>query len=240
MTVNPPSSAHTIEVRQTRKDDIAGVIQMCREVYPESPPWTAEQLDSHLRVFPEGQFVAIEQPSGRVVGMAASLVILWDDYETDNAWRDFTDHGFFTNHDPVHGRTLYGAEVMVRPSLQGLGIGKKLYQVRRNLTKHLGLLRIRAGARLRGYHRFAGELTAEQYVIHVIRGHIVDATLTFQLRQGFDVLAVVGGYLLHDPESCGYAAVIEWLNSKVAKPEDYRARPAKFRKSAASELRDAT
>jgi hypothetical protein len=43
-------------------------------------------------------------------------------------------------------------------------------------------------------------------------GSIFDATLSFQLRRGFRVLAVVGGYLKNDPESLGYAAVIEWQN----------------------------
>ena len=45
--------------------------------------------------------------------MAASLVISWDDYEVTGTWGDFTDRGLFTNHDPVNGRTLYGAEVEV-------------------------------------------------------------------------------------------------------------------------------
>ena len=47
--------------------------------------------------------------SQAVVGMAASLIVLWDDYEIRDNWRDFTDGGMFTDHDPQHGRTLYGA-----------------------------------------------------------------------------------------------------------------------------------
>ncbi len=35
---------------------------------------------------------------GEVVGMAASLIVLWDDYSLDTNGRDFTDHGMFTNH----------------------------------------------------------------------------------------------------------------------------------------------
>jgi hypothetical protein len=34
------------------------------------------------------------------------------------------------------------------------------------------------------------------------------------------VLAVVPNYLGSDPESRGYAAVIEWLNREVATPEE--------------------
>jgi ribosomal protein S18 acetylase RimI-like enzyme len=222
------SEEYVVQVRQTASADIPSIIELCRAVYPESAPWTREQLESHLRIFPEGQLVAEEQPSKRIVGMAASLIVLWDDYETSMAWRDFTAAGFFTNHDPENGRTLYGAEIMVHPAYQGHGVGKKLYEARRNLARKFGLLRIRAGARLRGYHRFAGELTPEQYVIHVVRGDIADATLTFQLRQGFRVIAVVNGYLQHDPESLGYAAVIEWLNRRVARAIRYESPPSRF------------
>lgn len=211
-----------IQVREMRTEDIPQIIELCRRVYPESPPWTEAQLNSHLKVFPAGQFVAEEPPAERVVGVASSLVILWDDYGVDMGWRDFTDNGFFTNHDPVRGRTLYGAEVMVHPEMQGVGIGKKLYLARRDLTRRQKLLRIRAGARLRGYGRYCREMSAEDYVAKVVRGEIGDPTLTFQLKQGFHVLAVVSDYLRNDPESMGYAAVIEWINEEVAKPEDYR------------------
>jgi GNAT superfamily N-acetyltransferase len=215
-------------VRNTRPEDFPQIIEMTREVYHESPSWTVEQLTSHLAVFPEGQFVASEEETGRVVGMAASLIVLWDDYDMTSSWRDFTDHGTFRNHDPK-GRTLYGAEVMVRPSEQGRGIGKKIYAARRALVQRLGLLRTRAGARLAGYHRYTDHLTPEQYVKQVVAGKLSDPTLSFQLKQDFVPLAVAPDYLHHDPESLGYAAVIEWLNPEVATPENYSRQQERFR-----------
>jgi GNAT superfamily N-acetyltransferase len=217
-----------IVVRNTTSDDFEGIRTLSAAVYPGTPTWQDVQLASHLRVFPEGQFVAVHEPTGRIVGMAASLIVWWNDYDMTTNWRDFTDAGMFTNHDPEKGRTLYGAEVMVDPALQGLGIGKLLYEARQELTVRLGLLRIRAGARLRGYHKYAATLTPEEYVTKVVRGEIGDPTLSFQLKRGFEVIAVVSNYLRHDPESLGYAAVIEWLNPAVATPEDYVARPVKF------------
>jgi GNAT superfamily N-acetyltransferase len=218
-----------IEIRPTQPADFSGIIAMCSEVYTTGPAWSEEQLASHLRVFPQGQFVAVESPTQRVVGMAASLVVFWDDYDMKTSWRDFTDHGMFTNHDPVHGRTLYGAEVMVHPSVQGQGIGSRIYQARRDLVQRLGLLRIRAGARLRGYHAHAGRLSPEEYVIAVIRGELADPTLCFQLRRGFQVMGVVSEYLRHDPESLGHAAVIEWINTAVATVADYAGQDLRFR-----------
>jgi ribosomal protein S18 acetylase RimI-like enzyme len=219
-------------VRNTREEDFAGIANLTIETYPGSPPWNETQLASHLRVFPEGQFVAVETRSGQVVGMAASLILLWDDYAVTMNWGEFTNNGMFTNHDPVNGRTLYGAEIMVKPTLQRTGIGKKLYQARRELAERLGLLRIRAGARLRGYHRFAHRMNAEEYTIRVVQGKLHDPTLTFQLKQGFHVLAVVPGYLHYDLDSQGYAAIIEWINQQAAKPDDYAGRDPRFVRAA--------
>jgi GNAT superfamily N-acetyltransferase len=110
---------------------------------------------------------------------------------------------------------------MTDPNRRGEGIGKALYKARRELTERLHLARIRAGARLRGYHLHAERMSAREYTRAVIRGELRDPTLSFQLAQGFRVLDVVKGYLRHDPESLGYAAVIEWLNAAAARPDDH-------------------
>jgi GNAT superfamily N-acetyltransferase len=210
-----------VAVVPTTAEHFPGIVALSRAVYPESTGWTTEHLARHRDVFPAGQLVALRTDTGEVVGMAASLIILWDDYDIDTSWRDFTEGGWFTNHDPEHGRTLYGAEVMVDPRHQGYGIGSALYAERFALVRRLQLLRIRAGARLRGYHRMAGHLTPAEYVRGILRGSWSDPTLNFQLARGFTVLGVVTGYLRHDPESLGAAAVIEWVNAEVAEREGY-------------------
>lgn len=214
----------SVTVRRMAPEDFPSIGAMCEAIYPGSPSWTHAQLTSHLEVFPEGQLVA--QVEDRIVGMAASLIILWDDYSMDTNWRDFTADGTFRNHDPERGRTLYGAEVMVHPAIQGKGVGKQLYQGRRAIVTRRGLLRIRAGARLAGYYRFADRLTPEEYTRRVVGGELSDPTLSFQLSQGFQVIGVAANYLRHDPASLGHAAVIEWLNYQVATPADYAAREA--------------
>jgi GNAT superfamily N-acetyltransferase len=211
-----------VTVRQMKPEDFDAVIRITQAIYPDSPPWSHAQLASHREMFPDGQLVA--ELDGEVVGMAASLIVLWDDYTLNTNWRDFTDHGMFTNHDPWRGRTLYGAEVMVHPSVQGKGIGKHLYAARRDIVKRRRLLRVRAGARLSGYHRVADTMTPEEYTKRVVRGDLSDPTLSFQIKQGFHVIGVARDYLRHDPESLGNAAVIEWLNPDVATPDDYAAR----------------
>jgi ribosomal protein S18 acetylase RimI-like enzyme len=219
-----------VSVRNTEPPDFDDIIALTRRVYPDSPPWSPEQLASHLRVFPEGQFVAKREGHPGLAGMAASLIVRWDDYEVTASFRDFTAGGTFTNHDPVHGRTLYGAEVMVDPAIQRSGVGAALYRARRDLAVRLGLLRIRAAARLRGYHRYAHRMSAEDYVARVVRHEIKGPTLSFQLREGFEVIQVVPGYLKADPESLGYAAVIEWINPALAHERDREGHDPRFRR----------
>ena len=113
-----------VRIRTMETRDFGGITAMGEAIYPGSPSWTPAQLASHLEVFPEGQLVA--ESGGQLVGMAASLIVLWDDYSMETSWRDFTANGTFRNHDPERGRTLYGAEVMVHPDTQGQGVGKLL------------------------------------------------------------------------------------------------------------------
>ena len=204
----------------TQSTDVAEIIELCRRVYPASPPWTDAPLRSHLDCFPDGQLVA-RGADGRLAGMAASLIVRWDEYDTMGSWRDFTASGTFQNHDPVNGRTLYGAEVMVDPAVQGMGAGSALYRARRALAERLGLLRIRAGARLAGYGGVSQEMTPWEYVLDVAAARRRDPTLSFQLGRGFHVFDVVHGYLQHDPASRGWAALIQWINPAVAERADY-------------------
>ncbi len=217
-----------IVVRNTIPEDFPAIIELSKVVYSFPPYWTERQLASHIEVFPEGQFVAVDPSSGTLVGMAASLIIRWDEYDLQGSWKDFTDHGMFTNHDPIRGRTLYGGEIMVSPAVQRRGVGSAIYAARRRLVEELKLPRLRAGARLRGYYRYADRMSPEDYTIKVVRGEIKGMTLAFQLKHGFRVLAVVSDYLPGDPESLGHVAVIEWINEEVATPSDYGPRDPKF------------
>ena len=62
------------------------------------------------------------------------------------------------------------------------------------------------------YHLHAKRFSAREYVDEILKGKIKDPTLSFQIKQGFEVIAVVSDYLDHDPKSLGKAAIIEWKN----------------------------
>lgn len=216
----------SINVRNTRPADFEAIERLSRITYPDDFPWTADYLSRHLDVFPEGQLVAVDSDRGEVVGLSASLIVTWDDYDHLDTYNDFTDEGWFTNHDPS-GRTLYGAEVIVDPARRGEGIGSRIYEARQELVRSLGLMRIRAGARLAGFFRHAAEMSAQDYVRKVLAGEIFDPTLSFQLKHDFRVLSVVPDYFERDRKSRGFAAIIEWLNEEVI-TEDERGRIKTF------------
>lgn len=217
-----------IRIRNTEPRDFAGIHDLCRRVYPETDPWSAEQLGSHLRVFPEGQFVAVVGDDEYVVGMSSSVIVRWDHYDMFGSWDEFTANGMLTNHDPQNGHTLYGVEAIVDPAMQGHGLGHRLVQNSQAIARRLGLRRMRAGARLRDYHHHAKRMTAPDYVVAVVHGKIVDHTLTFHLHEGFHVLAVLPHYLSNDSETLGYAALVEWLNPDTVQPQHFAGRPTQF------------
>ena len=215
-------------VRQVTPEDYLKIQDLCMKVYPFTKPWNDKQLESHKRLFPEGQLVAVHPETNIVVGLAFSLIVNWDDYSMQDTWRDFTDAGYFTNHDPVDGKTLYGAEVMTHPNYRGQGIGRALYDARRALCMRFHLLRIRAGARMVGYGTYAAELSPEEYLLKVAKLELFDATVSFQIKQGFKPLAVVPQYLGDDPETLGFAAVIEWINPEMATEADFAKQKERF------------
>lgn len=113
-----------IVIRNAAPEHFAGIEEIAGLIYPDISPWDDEYLKSHLKVFPQGQLVAIEQGSGLVLGVCSGLVVDWDAQEDTSSWDALTAGGMYTNHDPINGGTLFAADVMVRPGFQGRGSAK--------------------------------------------------------------------------------------------------------------------
>jgi predicted amidohydrolase/GNAT superfamily N-acetyltransferase len=201
--------ASSIRIRQMMPADILGVLDLQGRVFPESLRWTSEELGQHLSVFPEGQLVATN-PEGAIVGSASSLIIDWDDYAESAKWSAITGYGRFGTHNPL-GKTLYGADMCVDPSVRRQGVGTMFYEARKQMVKDKGLKRLLTGGRVPGYAQLSKEMTPQEYVADVVRGRREDPTLSFQLANGLIVLDVVPEYL-DDLDSRGYATLLEWLN----------------------------
>ena len=181
-----------VTIRQMKKEDIPKVVELQKAAFPhmasEGVYWKANQLEAHLRVFPEGQFVA--EYHQQIVGSCSSLIVkLVPDYK-EHTWKEVCGDSFFKGHDPK-GDSLYGADVSTHPDHRRLGIATKLYDARKNLAKKLNLKRIIAGGRIFNYCEHAKELSPLEYVKKVKRHEIKEPVLAFQLRNGFKFIKPV-------------------------------------------------
>jgi predicted amidohydrolase/ribosomal protein S18 acetylase RimI-like enzyme len=208
MTTND-EAVKKFSVRQMTLRDVPAVIALQLRAFPGLPPWKTDQLQRHLEVFPEGQWVVVNRED-RVLGSASSLLIDWDDYAESANWSSITGDGYFNTHNPL-GKTLYGADMGVDPAARQQGLGTMLYEARKELIRERGLKRLLTGGRIAGYDVVANRMTAKEYVAEVVDGKRRDPALSFQLENELVVLDVVPGYM-PDADSHGFATVLEWLN----------------------------
>jgi predicted amidohydrolase/GNAT superfamily N-acetyltransferase len=191
------------------RDDLPAVVGLQERVFPGMPIWSADALEHHITVFPEGQFVAVDEDH-HLLASASSLIIDWDDYGESADWSSITGDGTFDTHNPL-GKTLYGADLSVDPLARRQGIGSLLYEARKTLVRQRGLKRFLTGGRIPGYAAVARQMSPVEYVAEVVRGKRKDPTLSFQIANGMVVLDVVPEYL-EDSQSRGFATLLEWLN----------------------------
>ncbi|SDN35799.1 Predicted amidohydrolase [Fictibacillus solisalsi] len=199
-----------IELRNIQYNDIDEILELQRICFPgHMEPWKREQLESHLDIFPEGQFVVTFE--GKIIGSCSSLIINFDEYDDQHTWDEITDEGYITNHNP-NGYNLYGIEVMVHPDYRRMKIGKRLYEARKELAEEWNLKSIILGGRIPNYYKYSKEMTPRDYVKEVIHHNIYDPVLTFQLMNGFTVMRINRHYLPDDKQSKEYATLMEWNN----------------------------
>jgi GNAT superfamily N-acetyltransferase len=166
---------------------------------------TAEQFAEQLRIFPEGQHVALD--GARVVGQSSTFRCLGELAFAPHTYHDITAGNYFSNHHP-EGEWLYGGDMSVHPEYRGRRIASLLYDARKALIRQLGLRGMVAGGAMPGYANYR-YMEVEEYVATVAAGQIFDPTLTAQLRNGYTVSGILRGYV--DAGPAGHdATLIVW------------------------------
>ena len=196
-------------VRTLRVDDYDRIAEIQERCFGGMPPWTREQFNSHLRIFPEGQ-IGIAY-GDELVASSSSLMLDFGMYDGHHTWGEITDNGMIRNHNPS-GQTLYGMEVMVDPKYRGMKLARRLYEARKELARRRNLMSIVIGGRIPGYAEHASKISARDYVDKVISKTLVDPVLTVQLSNGFVLKRLLKNYLPSDEESLGWATFLEWSN----------------------------
>jgi predicted amidohydrolase/ribosomal protein S18 acetylase RimI-like enzyme len=199
-----------IVVRNIQHEDIDEIVEMATVGF-DSPEigFKRAHYESHLEIFPEGQ-VCIEY-KGKIIGSCSSLIVNFDEYDEEHTIDEITDHGFIRNHNP-NGVNLYGTDVVVHPDYRHMKIGRRLYEARRRICRQFNLQSIVFGGRIPNYHKYADQMTPEEYVDQVIKKNIYDPVLTFQMMNGFEYKRILPNYLPDDHDSLEYATLMEWKN----------------------------
>jgi len=198
-----------ILLRQLRIEDYEQIVEMAKLCFPGMQPWGREQIESQLRMFPDGQ-VCIEY-QGKIVASCSSLIVDFDLHAEWHDWREIADGGYIKNHDP-EGDTLYGIEIMVHPSYRGMRLARRLYEARKEIARRHNLARIIIGGRIPGYGKYADELSPREYVEKVVSRGLYDPVLTTQVANGFVLKKLIPNYFPSDTASRGYATHLEWNN----------------------------
>ncbi len=199
-------------IRNVTFEDIPEIIELQKKSFPymyiEGMIWKKKSLENHVRIFPEGQFIA--EYDDKIIGSASSLIVnLIPEYK-EHTWMEICGTAGFGNHDPT-GDTLYAADVSTHPDHRGLGVGTKIYEARKTLAIKLNLRRIIGGGRLFNYCEYADKLSADEYVKNVLEGKIREPVLYFQIKNAFNFIKILPNYI-KDSRSLNYATFIEWKN----------------------------
>jgi ribosomal protein S18 acetylase RimI-like enzyme len=202
-------------VRNTKPEDISNIVNLQKLSYPYLAQygniWRSEELESHLRIFPQGQFVAVE-PDGTIVGSASTFMVSLNPEHVEHTWKDITADGLFTTHIS-DGDTLYLADLSTHPKHRHEGIGGMIIDRWKELVTELNLRRMIGGGRLYNYTEHADKMIIDEYVEKVMKGEIKDPVFSFELDVGFSFIKILPNYL-NDVRSLNYAGFIEWLNPK--------------------------
>lgn len=172
---------------------------------------TVEGIELQERLFPEGAFMVLD--GKRIVGMASGIFVNYDISKPQHDMHAVTGHEGVANHDP-DGDWYYGTDIAVHAEYRRRGIGRMLYDLRKDLVRRLDKRGIVAGGHLHGFAEYKGEMSAVDYMEAVRDSELYDPTLSFQLNQGFELVGALENYLA-DEATDGWSALIVWRNPDV-------------------------
>ncbi|MEM7334809.1 MAG: GNAT family N-acetyltransferase [Chloroflexota bacterium] len=194
----------------------SALAQLQRDCFPtlgEHELMVEAHFLKHCDIFPEGEFVALV--NGRVVGLGSGFFVHFNFEHPGHTFNEIIAAGYYTNHEP-NGDYYYGADISVHPEFRGMGIGRKLYEARKNLVIQTNRRGIVAGGVLPGYPNYRDQLSIHQYVEKVVAKELFDPTLSMQLRNGFEVCGMLENYI-EDSNSDNWATLIYWANPSYKK-----------------------
>jgi len=167
--------------------------------------YSAPEIEMLAGEFGCGNFVVLDGDKPIAMGLGVRL-----NFDFDSPQHSITDLVTATDTgDDPDGEWYYGTDISVDPAYRRRGIGQNLYRLRKQVCRDLNLRGIVAGGVIPGYADYKSTMTAAEYVDAVTAGGLYDATLSFQLKNGFEARGVLENYL-RDPAVDNWASLIVW------------------------------
>lgn len=197
-------------VRNTHESDIPRLCEIEKAAWEREVPrallFTEEHFQSHLQVFPEGQFVAL---MGDDIVAYLTLERLKADPQhlagVVTSWLETTGNGFLTTHNP-EGNVLYGVSMGAVP--HHLGAGAHLINRGVELMIELGCQCGFLVGRMPGYHKYASSMNPEEYLYATsLDGTPLDPQVRLYVREGLRIGGLVSNYM-EDPKSHNYGVLL--------------------------------
>ena len=182
------------------------------QAFPHADPddlLSEEDIRAYAHTFPEGFFVVLD--GDRVIGQGAGIFLDFDFDRPQHTIASITGEHQCGNHDP-DGAWYYGTDIVVHPDYRRRGIGGRLYDLRKDLVRRHNKRGIIAGGHLHNFPDHKQPLTAEEYIAKVRARELYDATLSFQMDNGFRLVGALENYLT-DEATDNWSALIVWDNA---------------------------
>lgn len=217
-----PGKDTNLEVRNAKLKDAKEIRDLSIRAYKGAGMdiYPVGMIRGQISNFPEGQFVVLHNE--KVIGYCATFIIDGEVALKPHTWGAITGGGYGSRHD-TEGDWLYGMEVCVDPKYRGFRIGQRLYNERKKLCMEWRLKGIVFGGRIPSLSKRIKQYPKpEDYIEQIKLQKHRDPVLSFQLKNGFEVLRLLPKYLPTDRESLGYGVHLVWRNPAVEEERPQR------------------
>lgn len=195
-----------LNLRPEHAKRVAALMAICFPQIGEEDLLTPAEFHHIATLFPAGTFVVLD--GERTVGLGTGLFLDIDFTNLPATEHILIGGHHYTNHDP-NGDYYYGMGICVHPAYRRRGIGRALYELRKELVRQQQRKGFVAAGVLADYAAHKSIMSAPDYVDKVVAGTLYDATLTTQLNNGFHVQQVLQGFFA-DEATDNWSTLIVW------------------------------
>jgi len=190
-------------------DDAGRLAALDKEVWADAAA-SEEMFRERLTNAPGCTVIAVDE-SGTLCGSTSYCFLDYETYETAGrcSWYDLSGDGTASTHEPK-GRDLFGINLVVPSRAPRDTSTRLLLEVVRGGVR-AGVQRGLLGARLPGYSKRAGKMSAEEYAWAERQGLPLDPEIRFYRKIGLRPIRLVENYFV-DPESLDWGMIVEMKN----------------------------